>query len=105
MPSSTNSSSSPGDALSGAGSCGNNVDVTAPIGRCGDGQRLPLLVISSYAKVNYVDHSTTDQASILQFIEDNWNLGRAGGSSFDALAGSLLNLFEFEDGAMLESCA
>ena len=55
-------------------------------------------MISSYAKVNYVDHSTTDQASILQFIEDNWNLGRAGGSSFDALAGSLLNMFEFEDG-------
>ena len=55
-------------------------------------------MISSYAKVNYVDHSTTDQTSILQFIEDNWNLGRVGGSSFDALAGSLLNMFEFEDG-------
>jgi hypothetical protein len=55
------------------------------MGRCGYGQRLPLLVISPYAKVDYVDHSLTDQTSILQFIEDNWNLGRIGSSSFDAL--------------------
>ena len=68
------------------------------MGRCGYGQRLPLVVISPYAKVDYVDHSLTDQSSILQFIEDNWNLGRIGGSSFDALAGSLFNMFEFEDG-------
>jgi phospholipase C len=39
-----------------------------------------------------------DRTSILQFIEDNWNLGRIGGSSFDAMAGSLLNMFEFADG-------
>jgi phospholipase C len=98
MPPIVNGSSSPADALSGAGACGNNVDPTAPMGRCGYGQRLPLLVISPYAKVNYVDHSLTDQTSILQFIEDNWNLGRIGGSSFDALAGSLINVFEFENG-------
>jgi phospholipase C len=42
--------------------------------RCGYGPRLPLLVISPYAKVNYVDHHVTDQTSILRFIEDNWNL-------------------------------
>jgi phospholipase C len=98
MPPIVNASSSPADALSGAGTCGNNADPNAPMGRCGYGQRLPLLVISPYAKVNYVDHSLTDQTSILQFIEDNWNLGRIGGSSFDALAGSLINAFEFEDG-------
>ena len=62
-------------------------------------------MISSYAKVNYVDHSTTDQTLILQFIEDNWNLGRVGGSSFDALEGSLLNMFEFEDGGDARSCS
>ena len=98
MPPIVNASSSPVDALSGAGACGNNADPAAPAGRCGYGQRLPLLVISPYARVNYVDHSLTDQTSILRFIEDNWNLGRIGGSSFDALAGSLLNIFEFEDG-------
>ena len=40
----------------------------------------------------------TDQTTILRFIDDNWGLGRIGGSSFDSMAGSLLNLFEFEDG-------
>ena len=98
MPPIVNGSNSSADALSGAGACGNNADPAAPAGRCGYGQRLPLLVISPFAKVNYVDHSLTDQTSILQFIEDNWSLGRIGGSSFDTLAGSLLNLFEFGDG-------
>jgi len=63
--------------------------------RCGYGPRLPLLVISHYAKVNYVDHGITDQSSVLRFIEDNWNLGRIGNQSFDAKAGSILNMFEF----------
>jgi phospholipase C len=42
-----------------------------------------------------VDHSVTDQSSILRFIEDNWNLGRIGNQSFDALADPLTNLFDF----------
>jgi phospholipase C len=54
-----------------------------------------MLAISPYAKVNFVDHSVTDQSSILRFIEDNWNLGRIGDQSFDAKAGSLLNMFNF----------
>lgn len=63
-------------------------------GLCGRfGARLPLLIISPYAKVNYVDHSITDQSSILRFIEDNWHLGRIGDQSFDETAGSLLNMF------------
>ena len=41
------------------------------------------------------DHTLTDQASILRFIEDNWNLGRIGADSFDQLAGSLANMFDF----------
>jgi phospholipase C len=65
-------------------------------GRCGPGQRQPLLVISPYAKVNYVDHTLTTQSSILKFIEDNWLAGqRIGGGSFDATAGSLTGLFDF----------
>src|SRR5262249_31904020 len=92
-----NGSATDADALSGTGACGNAV-AGAPQGRCGYGQRLPLLVVSHFARVNYVDHSLTDQTSILRFIEDNWSLGRIGGSSFDAAAGSLLNLFEFGDG-------
>jgi len=41
-------------------------------GRCGYGPRLPLLVISPWAKHNFVDHRVTDQSSIIRFIEDNW---------------------------------
>ncbi len=68
-------------------------------GRMGYGPRLPLMVISSFAKVNYVDHTVTDQTSILKFIEDNWNLGRIGDGSFDAMAGSLEGMFDFDQGA------
>ena len=64
--------------------------------RCGYGPRQPLLVISPYAKQNYVDHALTDQASILRFIEDNWQLGRIGDQSFDARAGSIGNMFDFD---------
>ncbi|MGH8160873.1 MAG: phospholipase C [Gammaproteobacteria bacterium] len=65
-------------------------------GRCGFGPRLPLLVISPYAKVNYVSHKLNDQASVLRFIEDNWKLGRIGHGSADAISGSLDDLFDFE---------
>jgi phospholipase C len=82
------------DALTAPGACG-----TAKAGayqdRCGYGPRLPLMVISPFAKENFVDHSVTDQSSILRFVEDNWNLGRIGNQSFDALAGSLNNMFDF----------
>jgi phospholipase C len=52
-------------------------------------------VLSPFAKQNFVDHSLTDITSILRFIEDNWNLGRIGDQSFDARAGSILNMFNF----------
>ncbi len=63
--------------------------------RCGNGPRQPLLVVSPYSKTNYVDHSVTNQASILRFIEDNWKTGRVGDGSFDASSGTLNNLFNF----------
>ena len=66
-------------------------------GRCGYGPRLPLLVISPFARKNFIDHGVTDQSSILRFIEDNWYLGRIGGGSFDAIAGSLLPMFDFRE--------
>jgi phospholipase C len=66
------------------------------LGRCGYGPRLPMLVLSPYAKANFVDHSITDQSSILRFIEDNWLGGeRIGQGSYDALAGSLENMLNF----------
>jgi phospholipase C len=84
------------DALTGPGLCG-IAPLTEPQGRCGYGPRLPLLIVSPFAKRNFVDHTTTDQASILRFIEDNWNLGRIGNGSYDGLAGSLENMFDFRD--------
>ncbi len=39
-------------------------------GRCGHGPRLPLLVISPWARKNYIDNTLTDQASVTRFIED-----------------------------------
>jgi phospholipase C len=64
--------------------------------RCGVGPRLPLLVISPFARRNFVDNTFTDQASIVQFIEDNWLGGeRIGGGAADAMAGTLDHLFSF----------
>ncbi len=63
--------------------------------RCGYGPRLPLLIVSPFAKSNFVDHSVTDQTSILRFIEDNWQTGRIGNFSFDSKAGSLMNMLTF----------
>jgi phospholipase C len=89
------------DALRGA-DCGTRTDPQNTLGtyqdRCGYGPRQPLLVISPYAKSNFVDHSVTDQSSILRFIEDNWGTGRIGNFSFDSKAGTLANLFQFGSG-------
>jgi phospholipase C len=89
------------DALTGTGTCGANparvpTGPTGPQqGRCGFGMRQPLLVISPFARSNFVDHALTDESSILRFIEDNWRLGRVGGGSADAITGSLAGLFDF----------
>jgi phospholipase C len=65
-------------------------------GRCGYGPRLVFLVISPWAKRNYVSHKVIDQSSVVKFIEDNWLGGeRLGGGSFDAIAGSIRDMFDF----------
>jgi phospholipase C len=84
-----------GDALNGPGVCGSGTPLGGYQDRCGYGPRQPLLVVSPYAKTNFVDHSITDQTSILKFIEDNWRTGQIGDSSFDALAGPLTAMFDF----------
>ena len=90
-----NPSASTADAVSGTGKCGNGAPVGSIEARCGYGPRLPLLVVSPFAKQNFVDHGLTDQSSILRFVEDNWSLGKLGGGSYDALAGTLINMFDF----------
>jgi phospholipase C len=67
-------------------------------GRCGYGTRLPLLVVSPFAKRNFIDHTLSDQSSVLRFIEDNWLDGERiqPGGSFDTIAGPLTNMFDFD---------
>jgi len=65
-------------------------------GRCGYGTRQPLLIVSPYAKANFVDHTLTDQSSVVRFIEDNWLGGqRLGGGSADVFAGTINSMFDF----------
>jgi phospholipase C len=94
------------DALSGPGFCGNSADSTAlpgvdpvnahALGRCGVGPRQPLLIVSPWARHNFVDHSVTDQSSVLRFVEDNWlQEQRIGQGSFDAITNSIVQMFDF----------
>ncbi len=100
-----NQSTTASDMLSGNGQCGTGTnsalagpDTEHAQGRCGYGPRIPILVISPYARRNFVDHTVTDQTSIIRFIEDNWLGGqRMGNGSFDALAGSLNTMFDFQN--------
>jgi phospholipase C len=91
------------DQLSGQGSC-TSATAVQPLGvnggvvngRCGPGTRTPFIVISPWAKVNFVDDTLITQASIVRFIEDNWLSGqRIGAGSFDATAGSIMTMFNF----------
>ena len=91
----------PQDFLTGTGLCGNtaaNPPLAGQNGRCGYGPRLPLLVISPWAKRNFVAHNLTDQSSVIRFVEDNWGLPRIGGS-LDAIAGTLNAMFNFDHGS------
>ncbi len=98
----TNPSFSLADELDGAQMCGSGTPLPGlngqPVqGRCGPGPRLPFMLISPYAKPNYVSHTPISQSSIIRFIEDNWLNGeRLNDGSFDATAGSIMDLFDFD---------
>jgi len=104
MPPIVNSSADPlTDALNGTGVCG-NPGTNNPLGaiqdRCGYGQRLPFLLISPFAKTNFVSGTLTDQTSIMAFIENNWLAGeRNGTTAFDSLAGNVKDMFNFNHSA------
>jgi phospholipase C len=95
------------DQLDGAGVCGTgtamhgvsyqNKPAVGPVnGRCGPGTRIPFVVISPWARQNFVDDFAISQASIVKFIENNW-LGnkRLGGGSFDSTSGLITRMFNF----------
>jgi phospholipase C len=91
-----NQSKSTVDAATGPGACGTGAGSLAGLqSRCGYGPRLPFLVVSPFARKNFVDNTLTDQSSVIRFIEDNWELPRIGNGSFDVFAGSIQNMFDF----------
>ena len=99
-----NQSNTTADALTGNGACGDgssalpgvNPNTPHAQGRCGYGPRMPLLVVSSWAKQNFVDHTLIDQSSVIRFVEDNWLGGkRLGAGSADVNAGTIQNMFNF----------
>ncbi len=67
--------------------------------RCGYGARSPFMVISPYAKSNYISHHVIDQTSPIKFIEENWKTGGIpdtfGQRSYDTIAGSVDDMFDF----------
>jgi len=91
----TNPSTSVADALTGTGMCGSGTPLAGQNGRCGYGPRLPLLVISAWAKKNFVSNTLTSQTSITKFIEDNWLNGQRIPGSFDSVTGSIEDMFQF----------
>jgi acid phosphatase len=81
-----------------------------PVSFFGDGPRVPMIVVSPYARVGFVDHTYTDHASILKFIEANWGLSPLTSFSEDNLPnatpgvyvpkdrpaiGNLMTMFDF----------
>ncbi|HTW21037.1 MAG TPA: alkaline phosphatase family protein [Mycobacteriales bacterium] len=89
-----NPSDTVADTLTGTNQCGTGTPVAGEEGRCGPGPRLPLLVISPWARSNAVVNTESEQSSVVRFIEDNWYLPRIAKSA-DAISGSIDDMFDF----------
>ena len=83
-----------------------------PVSFFGDGPRVPMMVVSPYARQGFVDHTYTDHVSILKFIEANWGLKPLTSYSEDNLPnatpgqyvpkvrpaiGNLMTMFNFQN--------
>ena len=81
-----------------------------PVSFFGDGPKVPMIVVSPYARRSAVDHTYDDHVSILKFIEANWKLHPLTSYSEDNLPnatpqayvpgdrpaiGNLMTLFDF----------
>jgi phospholipase C len=58
--------------------------------------RVPVLVISPYAKKNYVSHTVMDHVSILKLVQ--WNWGLASLNARNAASGDMFDAFSFTTG-------
>lgn len=74
---------------------GGRWDHVAPptIDRWGPGSRVPMIVISPWAKHGFVDHTPYETVSILAFLEKLYSLSPLG--TRDAAANPLSNVFDF----------
>ena len=63
------------------------------VDRFGLGPRVPLLIISPYAKRGYVSHTVYEQSSMLKFVERRYQLGSL--TARDGAASDLLDSFDF----------
>jgi phospholipase C len=70
-------------------------DHVAPpqVDQFGLGPRVPLLIISPYAKAGYVSHTVYEHTSVLKFIETRYGLKAL--TSRDAAANNMLDSFNF----------
>lgn len=59
----------------------------------GLGFRVPMLVVSPYAKAGYVSHTSYEFGSVIKFVEDVYGLSRLGTS--DVRAASIDDVFDF----------
>ncbi len=67
--------------------------VPPQVDQWGYGFRVPLIVVSPYARRGFVDHTILDHTSILRFIADNWRLPYL--TPREAQAGNLTGAFNF----------
>jgi phospholipase C len=59
----------------------------------GLGFRVPMIVVSPWARKHYVSHTPYEFGSILKFLENNWNLGSLGAT--DVRAYTIGDCFDF----------
>ncbi len=88
------------DQYTAPGEVGTHMPLGNLQGRPGYGFRLPFILISPWAKSNFVDNTLIDQTSVLRFIEDNWFLGRIGNFSYDGFSAPITNMFNFKEREM-----
>lgn len=63
--------------------------------KSGPGPRVPLIVISPYAKHGYISHQAGEFASFSKFIEQNWSLPSLGGRDALSTVSNLMDFFDF----------
>ena len=56
-----------------------------PVDYFGDGTRIPMIVVSKYSQGGHVAHEYSDHASIVKFIERNWQLPKLSARTRDNL--------------------